>query len=217
MVKKFNLYLESLSTIGNRVDLYALEEYNPTKVRDLYKTIEDGNYRAIATFADQLDWFEEFTCVKIALVNYPTGRSTQHRFTTQIEEVLKQGIANEIEFPWLTQHLSWKQDKLRNIIMGCMAKGVILRPMLELGTDTDSHIEDSIAYFKEVGITNIMTSTGLVPQYTTPERFDDIKALIPPIFNVKASGMITDTEKMKVFLKKGATSVATSVDILSGS
>jgi deoxyribose-phosphate aldolase len=215
MVKNFNLYLESLSASGNRVDLYALEELNPTKIRDLYKTVETNNYRAIATFADQIDWFDEFSCVKIALMNYPITRNTHHRFVSQIEEVLKQGIADEIEFPWLTQHLSWKQDKWRNIIMRCMAKGVILRPMLEIGTDTDMHIEDSMTYFKQIGITNIMTSTGLVSQYTTPERFDEIKALIPPVFNVKISGRISDIEKMETFIKKGATTIATSVDILS--
>jgi deoxyribose-phosphate aldolase len=215
MVKNFNMYLESLNVSGNRVDLYALEENTPIKVRNLYKSIESNGYRAIATFADQMDWFEEFQCVKIALVNYPTDRSTQHRFMREIDTVLNQGIADEIEFPWLSQHLSWKQDKWRNVIMRCMEKGVILRPMLEIGTDTDLHLEQSIEYFKQIGITNVMTSTGLEPQYTTPERFDEVRMIFPPAFNLKVSGKIVDIQTMETYLKKGATTIATSVDILA--
>jgi deoxyribose-phosphate aldolase len=215
MIKKFQMFVESLSSTGSRIDFYALDELSPTKVREIYKLVNTNSYRAIATFADQIHEFEEFTCAKIALMNYPTERSTQHRFTSDIDDILKQGIADEIEFPWKSQYLDWKVEKWRDVMLRCVSKGVILRPMLEIGSDTHDHITDSIGMLKKIGITNIMTSTGLVPQITTLENFDVVRDLFPPIFNIKVSGKISDIATVDNFIQKGASLVATSVDILN--
>jgi deoxyribose-phosphate aldolase len=215
MIKKFQRFVEGLSTTGSKIDFYALDELTPTKIREIYKLININSYRAVATFANQIHEFEEFTCAKIALMNYPTERSTQHRFTSDIDDILKQGIADEIEFPFKVQYLDWKIEKWRDIMLRCVAKGVILRPMLEIGVDTNEHISESIEMLKKIGITNIMTSTGLVPQVTTLEKYDEIRDLFPPIFNVKASGKINDIATVDNFIQKGASLVATSVDILN--
>jgi deoxyribose-phosphate aldolase len=215
MVKKFQRFVESINSTGCRIDFYALSELNPTRVRGLYELIEINSYRAITTFANELELFEEFQCTKIALLNYPTERSTQHRFTSDIDDIIKQGIADEIEFPWREQYLEWKIEKWRDIIMRCVSQGIILRPMLEIGLDTRDYLVNTVAMFNRIGITNIVTSTGLIPNITTLENFDEMKDIFPPVFNIKVLGGITDITTVDNFIEKGANLVATSVDILN--
>jgi deoxyribose-phosphate aldolase len=215
MIKHFQRFVESLNTTGSKIDFYTFEELSSARLRELHKLVEVNSYRAIATFAHQLESLEDFSATKIALMNYPIERSTQHRFTSDINDILKQGIADEIEFPWREQYLDWKTERWREVMVLCASKGVTIRPMLEIGEDTREYISLSIDMLKRIGITNIMTSTGLIPTITTMEKFDEMKDLFPPIFNVKVCGSIKDIATVDAFIQNGANLVATTVDILN--
>lgn len=204
-IKSFELFQEKYNATGAKLDYYyILDDLSTTRLRDVYKVVKLNNFRAIATFSENIEHFEEIPCKKIALVNYPKLFSLSRVFR-EIENVK----ADEIEFPWDKKYVSEK-EQWRSIVLKALSQGKIIRPMLEFGVDSADYIKQTIEFFKEVGIKDIATSSGLIDKTTTLDKFSEFKMLIPNIFRVKVIAEIKDLDKAKTFFKEGANLAGTT-------
>ena len=196
------------------LDYYHFEnDTSLTSVREMYNLIEDNAYRSFATFIENIEHFEELDCMKIGLVNYPAERHTKRTFTIKFNEACDLAeYIDEIEFPWESRYIGFGEEYWRDIVMKSITNGFKIRPMLEFGTATPIEIEKDVDFLNKVGIRSIMTSTGLVPEITTLEKWEDVKDLIPRIFEVKVGGVIT-LDDVKKFMDSDVDLAATTMNI----
>lgn len=200
------------SNAMNKIDYYYLDsQVDLSIVREMYSLIENNAYRAFATFSENIKHFEELPCEKIAIINYPSERHTKRNLVKKINEVKNLNI-DEIEFPWNKKYTQWSKDDWREIVLDCSKNGIKLRAMLEIGVQSDDDIKDSIDYLREIGIYSIMTSTGLISEITTMEKWNSIKNYIPRLFESKVVGILTISD-INDFIKSGADLAATTIDL----
>jgi deoxyribose-phosphate aldolase len=212
--KKVNENKKSIldSSAMNKIDYYYLDDsVDLSIVREKYNLIEDNAYRAFATFGYNIKHFLELPCEKIALVNYPPKSHTKRNLIKEIDSVKELDI-DEIEFPWSDKYLLWDIENWRKIVLDCSNKGIKLRAMLEIGIQSDESIVKSINFLREIGIYSIMTSSGLISDITTIERWNSIKSYIPRLFEVKVVGILTLSD-INNFIKSGADLSATTIDL----
>lgn len=197
-----------LEKIYNKVDYYHLD-YDLSKniINNLRHKIKENIYRAIATFSCNIHHFEDFSCQKIALINYPPERYTKQNLRS---EILKLKDVDEIEFPWNKVYLKWGRKDWDKILAHCNEYGIKLRPMLEMGIQDEQYITDTVNYLKNIGIYSIMTSTGLIPEITTIEKWNSIKNKIPRIFETKVGGIISHND-ISEFLNSDISLAATTI------
>lgn len=197
-------------SIKGKIDYYYLDyDLSLSKISEMRDLMETGIYRAIATFSNNIGAFETFDVKKIALVNYPPVRYTKHNLKNEIKSIID--IVDEIEFPWNFKYHSWKKEDWDEIVLLCSDKGVKLRPMLEIGVQDNKIITEIINYLKTIGIYSIMTSTGLISDITTIEKWETIKDKIPRIFEVKIGGIISISD-LNQFLESDIDLAATTMN-----
>lgn len=205
LIKTFENFTQKNSKIGQKLDYYyLLEDMSTTRLRDLFKVVEYNNFRAIATFSSQIESISELPCKKIALINYPSENISQNKLFLDITKT----TADEVEFPWKKSYL--KLNGWRDLVLTCLSQGKIIRPMLELGVESREYLTECINFFKEIGIKDICTSTGLIEKYITPGRLEELKSFIPPIFKIKVIANIKDLDTANAFFKAGSNLIATS-------
>lgn len=199
-----------IKIIKNKVDFYYLDDdLNKSLLNEMHLMVSENVYRAIATFSEQISYFSDFPCLKIALVNYPPIRFTKHALRT---EILKLTTVDEIEFPWNKAYMKWDKKDWGRIISHCNEYGIRLRPMLEIGVLSEQEITTTINYLKNIGIYSIMTSTGLIPDITTIVKWNNIKNNIPRIFETKVGGIVSLND-IKEFLESDIDLAATTIPI----
>lgn len=217
-VKKFNKFYESkIQNVASKyLDFYYLEnDISLTSLRVLYDLVDDDSYRAIATFAEQIEHFEDFDVVKIALLNYPPVRHTKRNFRIKFNELKEhQHIIDEVEFPWEKKYIKWGSDYWRNVVVSSIESGFKIRPMLELSKMKENEIKDTIEFLKSVGILSVVTSTGLIQEITTLELWQSVKHLFPRIFETKVVGVVT-LSQINEFLESDIDLAATTISIAS--
>jgi hypothetical protein len=197
--------------IKNKVDYYYLnDDISLPILSELEELFETGIYRALVTFDYNIVHFENFPFKKIALINYPPERYTKHNLKSSIKKLI--GKVDEIEFPWNNKYNNWKKESWDEIILLSSENGIILRPMLEMGLQDENSLIDTINILKKIGIYTIMTSTGLVPEITTIEKWNEIKTKIPRIFEVKVGGILT-LQDINNFLNSDVDLAATSLEL----
>ena len=200
------------STAMNKIDYYYLDDsVDLSIVREKYNLIEDNAYRAFATFGSNIKHFLELPCEKIAIINYPPERHTKRNLIKKIDEVKNLSI-DEIEFPWSNKYIQWSKEDWREIVLECANKGIKLRAMLEIAIQSEDDVKESIDFLREIGIYSIMTSTGLIPEITTMEKWNSIKNHIPRLFESKVVGILTISD-INDFIKSGADLSATTIDL----
>lgn len=200
------------STAMNKIDYYYLDyQVDLSIVREKYNLIEDNAYRAFATFAENIKHFLELPCEKIAIINYPPERHTKRNLVKKINEVKNLDI-DEIEFPWSYKYAQWSKEDWREIVLECSNNGIKLRAMLEIGIQSEEDVKSDIDFLREIGIYSIMTSTGLIPEITTMEKWNSIKNHIPRLFESKVVGILTISD-INDFIKSGADLSATTIDL----
>ncbi len=197
----------------NKIDYYYLEyDVDISIVREKLNLMEDNAYRGFATFAENIKHFSELDCEKIAIINYPPTRFSKRDLRAKINNVIDEDI-DEIEFPWNKKYMEWDTEFWREIVLTCSKKGVKLRPMLEMGVQDIEDIKKIIEYLKNIGIYSIMSSTGLIPEITTITKWNDIKNIIPRMFEVKIAGIL-NLNDINRFVKSGADLSATTIDLM---
>jgi hypothetical protein len=204
MIKSFQLFQEKYSEISKLDYYYVLEDLSTTRLRDIFKVVNLNKFRAVATFSENIEHFLDLPCKKIALINYPKKYSLNKVFR-EIENTL----ADEIELPWDMKYHKEK-DQWRSAVLNALSHGKIIRPMLEFGTQTKEEIVECLEFFKEIGIKDIVTSSGLYENTTTLDKMKDMKTLIPNIFRIKVLAGIKDNDKAKLFFKEGVNLVGTT-------
>ena len=196
-----------------KIDYYHLKDVvDEMTVKEMYDMVSDNEYRAFATFADNIKYFEELPCVLIAIINYPPERFDKRTILQKIKEIKKLKYVDEIEFPWSMKYLHFGVEFWRDIILDLCSSGFVLRPMLEFGLYTDKDIKKVIEFFKEINILNIMTSSGLYPEITTFNRWEEIKNSIPNKWEVKIGGVLTIGDINK-FIKSDIDLAATTISL----
>ena len=215
-IKSYNNISEGKlqNTAKKYLDYYYLkDDISLTSVREMYELIEDNSYRGFATFADKIEHFEDLDCIKIALMNYPPVRFTKRTFKEQFQALKDiSNIVDEVEFPWDKKYLKWGKEHWRNIVLESISSGLVLRPMLELGLNSIEDVKADIEFLNSVGIRSIMTSSGLYPEITTIEKWEEIKGFLPRIFEVKVGGILTLKDVNK-FLDSDVDLAATTISI----
>lgn len=214
-LKPYQLFEGKFQNISNKyLDYYYFEyDISLSSVREIYNLIEDNAYRAFATFIENIEEFRELDCLKIGLMNYPPERHTKRNFTDKFNDVCKlSSFVDEIEFPWISRYKNFGYDYWRNIVIKSVENGFKLRPMMEFGVMKHNDIQDDIKFLNSIGIRSIMTSTGLISEITTIEKWEDVKELIPRIFEVKVGGIVTLTD-VKRFMDSDIDIAATTIDI----
>lgn len=205
-IKSFELFQEKYNSSGAKLDYYyVLDDLSTTRLRDIYKVVNLNGFRAIATFAENIEYFDEIPCKKIALINYPRSGMTLSKIFREIEFVK----ADEVEIPWEKKYMD-EREQWRSIVLKAISQGKIIRIMLEFGIYPNDYIVQVIDFCKEVGIKDIATSSGLIDKTTTVEKLSEVKNSIPNIFKVKVLGEVKDMDKAKSFFKEGAHIVGTS-------
>jgi hypothetical protein len=195
------------------VDYYFLKDgIDEVLVKDMYNNIIDNEYRAFATFSDNIEYFEEMPCLLIAIVNYPPLRNNKRTIKDALYDIKKFNYVDEIEFPWDLNFKNFGVEFWREIVLNLSNDGFILRPMLEIGLWDNEQIKNCIEFLKQINIMNVMTSTGLCSELTTVEKWNSIKNLIPNKWVVKASGILSLNDIDK-FLKNDIDLVATSLNL----
>ncbi len=198
-----------------KIDFYYLKSnVDEILVKEMYDMIEDNEYRAFATFAENIEYFEELPCTLIALVNYPAERFNKRTIVNKLAEVGKYDYVEEIEFPWSLKYLGFGVEFWRNIVLEYSNKGIILRPMVEFGIYSDEDVQRVIEFFKKINIMTIMTSSGMYPEITTIERWEEIKEIIPNKWIVKIGGILTIGDINK-FIKSDIDLAATTISLVS--
>lgn len=196
------------------MDYYYFEiDTSLTSVREKFNLIEDNAYRAFATFIENIEHYDELDCLKIGLMNYPPERFTKKVFRTKFNEAIKLSeYIDELEFPWSSKYINFGVEFWRLIVLESIKHGFKLRPMMEFGLQTPIEIERDVEFLNKIGIRTIMTSSGLVSEITTIEKWQDVKDLIPRIFEVKVGGIIT-LDDVKKFMDSDIDLAATTMDI----
>lgn len=197
----------------NKIDYYYLDyDVDISIVRDKLNMMEDNAYRAFATFGENIEHFTELDCEKIAIINYPPTRFSKRDLRSKINAVIDKDI-DEIEFPWNKKYMEWDNEYWREIVLECSNKGIKLRPMLEMGIQDIDDIKEIINFLKTIGIYSVMSSTGLIPEITTITKWNDIKNIIPRMFEIKIAGIL-NLNDINRFVKSGATLAATTIDLM---
>jgi hypothetical protein len=198
-----------------KVDYYYLKSsVDKSVVKEMYDMIDENEYRAFATFSDNIKYFEELNCCLIALVNYPPERFTKRGIKNKLEEVKKYPFVDEIEFPWSLKYNSYGVDFWRDIVLDFSSNGYRLRPQVEFGIYNDEEVKMVIEFFKKINILNIMTSSGLYSEMTTFDRWEEIKDYIPNKWEVKIGGIMSIYDINK-FLKSDIDLAATTISFKS--
>ena len=196
-----------------KIDYYYLKnEIDEMKVKEMYDMISDNEYRAFATFAENIKYFEELPCVLIAIVNYPPERFNKRTILQKINEIKKFDFVDEIEFPWSMKYIDFGVEFWRDIILDLCSNGFRIRPMLEFGIYNEGDIKKVIDFFKQINILNIMTSSGLYPEITTFNKWEEIKDMIPNKWEVKIGGILTIGDINK-FIKSDIDLAATTISL----
>lgn len=211
---KFKFSLDKLEEHSyKKVDFYYLE-YNldKYKIQEIYNIIKNNEYRSFATFATNIHHFEELDCVLIALINYPSNRCDKRTIKRKLEEIKKYKFVDEIEFPWDLKYINFGVEFWREIILNLVNSGYKIRPMLELGIWSVENIKKVIEFFKKINIMSIMTSSGLYPEITSFEKWDEVKELIPNKCEVKVGGVLTLNDINK-FLKSNVDLAGTTISL----
>lgn len=196
---------------SSKIDFYyLLSYYSVNKIRDSYNLMKESEYRAFATFSDQIEHFEELgdICSLIALMNYPPQKFTKHYFKQELNKTLAKKV-DEIEFPWRETYLEWDVKIWREHVLNCIEHGVKLRPMLDIAIDSEEYIEKCISFFKKIGIYSIMTSSGLVENITTIKIWKNYEFMFPNIFEIKIGG-VTEIVDAAKFIKLNVDLIATT-------
>jgi deoxyribose-phosphate aldolase len=198
-----------------KIDFYYLKSnVDEMLVKEMYDMIENNEYRAFATFAENIKYFEELPCTLIALVNYPAERFTKRTIINKLAEVGKYEYVEEIEFPWSMKYMEFGVEFWREIVLEYSNKGIILRPMVEFGIYNNEDVHKVIEFFKKINIMTIMTSSGMYPEITTIERWEEIKEIIPNKWIVKIGGILTIGDINK-FIKSDVDLAATTISLVS--
>ncbi len=198
-----------------KIDFYYLKsKIDEMLIKEMYDMIEENEYRAFATFAENIEHFEELPCTLIALVNYPAERFNKRTILKKLEEIKQLTYVDEIEFPWSMKYMTFGVEFWRDIILDFSSNGFRLRPMVEFGIYTNDDVKKVIEFFKEINIMTIMTSSGLYPEITTFERWEEIKNLIPNKWDVKIGGVLTIGDINK-FIKSDVDLAATTISFKS--
>jgi deoxyribose-phosphate aldolase len=100
----------------------------------------------------------------------------------------------------------------REIVLEYANKGIILRPMVEFGIYNDDDVNKVIDFFKQINILTIMTSSGMYPEITTIQRWEDIKDLIPNKWIVKVGGILTISD-INRFMQSDVDLAATTLSL----
>jgi len=215
-IKKFHKFNEAkIQNIASKyLDYYYLDEdVSLTALREIFDIIDDNSYRAVATFSHQIQYFEDFGGIKIALLNYPPERHTKRNFKIKFDEIKQfQSIIDEVEFPWDKKYLQWGENHWRNIVLESIECGFKLRPMLEIGIMNIDDIKITTNFLKDIGIRSIVTSTGLIQEITTIEKWEEIKDLFPSIFETKVIGLVT-LNQLNQFIESDIDLAATTISI----
>lgn len=198
-----------------KIDYYYLKKsVDETLIKEMYDMIEENEYRAFATFSENIEYFEELPCTLIALVNYPAERYTKRTILKKLEEIKQYPYVDEIEFPWSMKYNEFGVEFWREIVLDFSNKGYRLRPMVEFGIYTNDDVKAVIEFFKKINIMTIMTSSGLYPEITTFERWEEIKEMIPNKWEVKIGGILTIGDINK-FIKSDVDLAATTISLKS--
>lgn len=214
----FQKYNESNNKIKNiarkYIDYYTFdEEFNSHDLRTIEEILDRNNYRAITTFYENTSLFKNLDYVLIGLVNYPPMRFTRRNIERQLNDIKNYPFIDEIEFPWNERYNDFDKNFWREQILSLMEHGIRMRPMLEAGVQTQQQIEMDLEFLNEIGIYQVMTSTGLKPQLTTIDIWKKIKKLFPEIFSVKIGG-VNSLSDVKEFMNSDADLIATTKDIV---
>ena len=198
-----------------KIDFYYLKDkVDEVLVKEMYDMIEDNEYRAFATFAHNIEHFEELPCTLIALVNYPAERFNKRTILSKLEDIKQYEFVDEIEFPWSLKYNDFGVEFWRDIVLDFSNKGFRLRPMVEFGIYKNEDVKKVIEFFKQINIMTIMTSSGLYPEITTFERWEELKELIPNKWEVKIGGVLTIGDINK-FIKSDIDLAATTISLKS--
>ena len=187
MIKNFDNYINDLI---NKIDLYCLNTLTQVKLNEIYNEVNNEIYRAIATFDYNIKYFKDFKCTKIALINYPTERYNKHSF----KKALLNTKANEYEFVWNIKYELLNISFWNDIVNYCNDNNIILRPMLELSIMNTHDIKKTINFLNSIKINDIVTCTGLISDTLNIDKWNRVKHIIPPNFNVKINGIYTTTD-----------------------
>ena len=194
-----------------KVDFYYLKnEVNEITVKEMYDMIEENEYRAFATFVDNINYFEELPCTLIALVNYPPERFNKRALIKSFEKVIKLNYVDEVEVPWSLKYIDYGVEFWRDIVLNFANNGFRLRPMVEFGIYSNDDVKKVIEFFKTINILTIMTSSGLYPDITTFERWEELKDMIPNKWEVKIGGVLTIGDINK-FIKSDVDLASTTI------
>lgn len=196
-----------------KIDFYYLKKnIDEVLVKEMYDMIVENEYRAFATFVENIEHFEELPCTLIALVNYPAERYNKRTISSKLEEAKKFKFVDEIEFPWSLKYLEFGVNFWREIILDFSNNGFKLRPMVEFGLYSNEEVKKVIDFFKKINIMTIMTSSGMYPEITTIERWEEIKDMIPNKWEVKIGGVLTIGDINK-FIKSDVDLAATTISL----
>jgi deoxyribose-phosphate aldolase len=183
-IKGYTLHTEGKAKQGN-TDLYLLQDtLTEATLRDVGRQMVEGNYRKVAAFAHAAHLLEKLPCGVVALVNYPPERFTKHALRRDILAALRPNV-DDIEFVWHHNYNRWEDGEWRDLVLTCAERGVLLRPMLEIAKDDDAYVAKSLRKMRAVGMRSVCTSTGLVEQTTTLERYLSVRDMVPNTMSVK--------------------------------
>ncbi len=154
-------------------------------------------------------------CVKsCTVINFPLGASSPQAIVKEAEAVLNSGV-DEVD---MVQNLSalLSGDVLMNLesinetAKLCIARGALLKVILETCYLSDEQIITSCLIAKKAGAHFVKTSTGFGTFGATIEHIALMRSVVGPKLGVKASGGIRDRETALAMLSSGASRIGAS-------
>lgn len=148
------------------------------------------------------------------VINFPLGSSSSSVIDAETQAVLQAG-AEEVD---MVQNLNAllsgdMQEALRSISLAataCIAKGAILKVILETCYLTEEQIIVSCLLAKKAGAKYVKTSTGFGTGGATVEAIALMRRVVGPKLGVKASGGIRTREQALQLLEAGASRIGAS-------
>jgi deoxyribose-phosphate aldolase len=214
---KYELIKESVDSVtvgdlGSYIDFYFLDEdIFKSDLHNLKEEIDKKEYRSIVTFIEYLDFFENFNCIKIGLLNYPPIRQNHRTLCKEFENITEYSI-DEVEFVFDYSMISYGYEKWRKILYPTINKGIIVRAMIDIVNLNEDKIKKVINFLHHIGIYHVMTSTGLIEEQPSINQLKYTKSIIPKSMKLKCTN-ISSKKDIVQYYKIGYNYFATTKNL----
>lgn len=148
------------------------------------------------------------------VINFPLGASSVQAITKETEAVLYSGVDEVDMVQNLSAILSGDIDtnfqSINEAAKLCIAKGALLKVILETCYLSEEQIIISCLVSKKAGADYVKTSTGFGTAGATTYNITLMRHVVGPKLGVKASGGIRDREAALAMLSAGASRIGAS-------